>query len=158
MENVKFRQFEKKDEEAIHDLHIEGLKQSGSFIDDPKAREQLDKDLKRIREEYVENDGEFFVALMNDRLVGMGALRKIDELTAEIKRMRIKPEYQGKGIGSLILDKLIEKAKELGYKKLILDTSVKQVIAQKLYISRGFKESKRGQMYGQETIYYECDI
>ncbi len=158
MENIRLRQFEEKDKEATYNLHLEGLKQTESFIDDPKAREQLDQDLKRIREEYIDNDGEFFVAIINDKLVGMGALRKVDEATAEIKRMRVKHELQGKGIGSLILDKLIEKAKELGYKKLFLDTSTKQIVAQKLYESRGFKESKRGEIYGQETIYYQCDI
>ncbi len=155
MENIILRQFEEKDEEAIYNLHIEGLKQSESFIDDPKARDQLDQDLKRIREEYIENGGEFFVATMNDEVVGMGALRKINDATAEIKRMRVKPELQGKGIGGLILDKLIEKAKELDYKKLLLDTSTKQIVAQKLYESRGFKESKRGKIHGQETIYYQ---
>ncbi|KKQ27265.1 MAG: GCN5-related N-acetyltransferase [Candidatus Magasanikbacteria bacterium GW2011_GWC2_37_14] len=158
MENIKLRQFEEKDKEATYNLHIEGLKQSESFIDDPKAREQLDQDLKKIREEYIDSDGEFFVAIIDDKVVGMGALRKVDDITAEIKRMRVKPELQGKGIGALILDKLIEKAKELGYKKLLLDTSIKQIVAQRLYESRGFKESRRGEIYGQETLYYQRDI
>lgn len=158
MENIKFRQFENIDEEAVNKLHIEGLKQSDSFIDDPKAREELDKDLKKIKDEYISTGGEFFVALIDDKIVGMGALRKVDDATAEIKRMRVEPSFQGKGYGGLMLDKLIEKAKEIGYKKLILDTSIKQTVAQQLYLSRGFKEYKRGDMYGQETIFYELGI
>ncbi|MBU2542414.1 GNAT family N-acetyltransferase [Patescibacteria group bacterium] len=158
MENIKLRQFEEKDKKATYNLHLEGLKQTESFIDDPKAREQLDQDLKRIREEYIDSDGEFFVAIIDDKVVGMGALRKVDDASAEIKRMRVKPDFQGKGIGALILDRLIEKAKELGYKKLLLDTSIKQIVAQRLYESRGFKECKRGEIYGQETIYYQRDI
>nr|WP_298659491.1 GNAT family N-acetyltransferase [uncultured Flavobacterium sp.] len=158
MENITLRQFEEQDKEAIIKLHIEGLKQSGSFIDDQKSRKQLDRDLQDIYDTYIDKGGEFFVAKINDKIVGMGALRKIDESTAEIKRMRVNPKFQGKGIGGLILDRLIKKAKEIGYKKLILDTSTKQIVAQNLYKSRGFKESKRGEIYGQDTIWYECDI
>jgi len=158
MENIKLRQFEEKDQEAIYNLHIKALKQSESFIDNPKVREQLDQDLKRIREEYINNHGEFFVAMIDNKVVGMGALRKINKTTAELKRMRVEPAFQSKGIGGLILDKLIERAKELDYKKLRLDTTVKQIVAQRLYESRGFKVHDRGKIYGQEAIYYQLDI
>ena len=158
MENIILRQFEDSDKEMVYDLHFEGLKQTGSFNEDPKARKYFDQDLRRIKEEYIDNGGEFFVATINDRIIGMGALRKKTDKTAEIKRMRVRPEFQGKGIGGLILDRLIERAKELGYKELILDTSIKQIAAQRLYESRGFKEDRRGYIYGQETIYYQSDI
>jgi ribosomal protein S18 acetylase RimI-like enzyme len=151
------RRFEKKDEEAVYNLHISALKQAGTFIDTPKSQE-LDQDLKNIETIYINNNGEFFVTTVDNKIVGMGALRKIDETTAEIKRMRVEPSMQGKGIGKLILDKLIERAKELGYKKLVLDVAEKQKGAQHLYESRGFKEYKRGDIGGQETIYYQCEI
>lgn len=76
------------------------------------------------------------VATHHDKVIGMGAVRKIDASTAEIKRMRVDLDYQGNGIGSQILDKLIEVTQELLYQKLILDTSVNQIAAQKLYESR----------------------
>jgi len=159
MEGTFLRQSEEKDEKAVYDLHVAGLKQSESYIADPSSREELDKDLKNIKESYIDNGGEFLVLTTTDNeIIGMGGLRKIDDTTSEIKRMRVNLGFQGKGLGSLILDKLIEKAKELGYKKLILDTALKQKVAQHLYESRGFKESNRGEVFGQETIYYELEL
>ncbi|MFA6394079.1 MAG: GNAT family N-acetyltransferase [Patescibacteria group bacterium] len=158
MQHIRLRRFVKNDKKAVDLLHIQGLKQSDSYINEPEARQQLDADLIDIRKTYIKNGGEFIVATLNNKIIGMGALKRIDKITAEIKRMRVKPEFQGRGIGKMILDKLIEKAKEVGCKKLVLDTGIKQVPAQGLYQSRGFKEYKRGEIFGQNTIYYELSI
>lgn len=159
MQNITLRSFRDKDDvAAISDLHIEGLKQTDSYISDAQARKQLDTDLKNIRSTYLDNRGEFLLARHNNTIIGMGGLRNVDQTTAEIKRMRVKPQYQGQGIGKLILDALIKKAKALGYHKIILDTAVKQTAAQHLYQSRGFQGYKRGQIHGQETIYYQLNL
>src|SRR3989344_4280519 len=155
MVNITVRRFENKDKESVYDLHIKAMKHAGILIETSNARSEWDKDLDDIEGIYINNEGEFYVATVGDVLAGMGALRKVDAATAEIKRMRVEPALQGKGIGKMILDKLIEKAKELGYKKLILDVAEKQKGAQHLYESRGFKEYKRGKLGGQETIYYQ---
>ena len=152
------RRFEKKDEEAVYNLHVTAMKLAGTYIGTSDTEHQWDADFKNIEDIYINNKGEFFVVTIGDKVVGMGALRKVDDSTAEIKRMRVEPSLQGKGLGKLILDKLIEKARELGYKKLVLDVAEKQKGAQHLYESRGFKEYKRGDLGGQETIYYQCEI
>jgi len=158
MKDIKVRQFINQDQEAVYQLHIEGLKQAESLIDDPEARKQLDQDLININKSYIDNGGDFIIVTLEEKIIGMGALIKINNTTAEVKRMRVKPNFQGKHVGSLILDKLIERAKKFGYKKIILDTSVKQIPAQNLYQSRGFKEYKRGVIFGQDRIFYELDI
>jgi ribosomal protein S18 acetylase RimI-like enzyme len=152
------RRFENRDKESVYNLHIKAMKNAGTLIETPNARLEWDKDLDDIERIYINNGGEFYVATVGDVLAGMGALRKIDATTAEIKRMRVEPSMQGKGTGKLILDKLMEKARELGYKKLVLDVAEKQKGAQHLYESRGFKEYKRGNLGGQETIYYQCEL
>lgn len=151
---ITFRQYEDEDQKEVYDLHIAGLKSAGTFTEDPEARMELDKDFSRIKQEYID----FPLALINGKIVGMGAIKNIDENTAEIKRMRVKPELQGQGIGKMILDKLIAKAKELGYKKLILDVAEQQEVARHLYESRGFKEYKRGEFYGDVAVYYYLEI
>ena len=152
------RRFEKKDGKAVYDLHIKALKHAGTFIETPSLRLEWDKDWKDIEGVYLNSGGDFFVVTVNEKIIGMGALRKIDETTAEIKRMRVEPTLQGRGIGKQILDKLIERARELEYKKLILDVAEKQKTAQHLYETRGFVEWKRGQLEGQETIWYQKEI
>lgn len=148
---IKLRQYKETDQDAVWNLHIEGLNQTGSYVKNP----EYDKDLKNIKSTYIESGGDFLVATLQNKIIGIGALRKIDAETAEIKRMRVDPVHQGKKYGSIILDTLIEKAKQCGFKKIILDTTNKQVVAQNLYESRGFHEYKRKKLENMELIYFE---
>lgn len=151
---MKLRQYKPTDQDAIWQLHVDGLKQTGSWIDNRK----YDQDVLNIKETYLDNGGEFFVALLDDKVVGMGGFSKIDDQTAEVRRMRVNVDYQGQGIGSSILENLIKKAKELGYKKLELDTTENMLAAQRLYEKFGFKEFKRGRAGHLESIFYELGL
>lgn len=151
---VVLRQYKDSDKDAIWQLHVDGLNQTGSFIFNP----ELDSDFENIKGTYIKNDGDFFVASLENTIIGMGALRKVDFSTAEIKRMRVNIKHQRKGLGSIILKKLIERAKELGYKKLTLDTSEKQNVAKHLYEKYGFRECDRKKFGDHETIFYELEI
>ncbi len=153
-EKISFRQYEDQDQKEVYALHIAGLKSAGTFTEDPEVRKVLDQDFHRIKEEYID----FLIALIDGKIVGMGAIKDIDKNTAEIKRMRVKPELQNQGIGKMILDKLIVKAKALRYKNLILDVAEQQKLARHLYESRGFKEYKRGDFYGDVAVYYQLEI
>lgn len=154
MKKVTLRQYRDSDKDAVWRLHVAGLNQTGSFI----FNQKLDGDFKDIEGIYMDNGGEFFVASLNEEIAGMGALRKINSDTAEIKRIRVDTKYQRKGLGSIILKRLIERAKELSYKKLILDTSTKQFPAHKLYEKHGFTEFKRDMRGDHGTIFYKLEI
>lgn len=163
IENIKLRQYRPSDYKTVLRLHFKGLEQHGVRLS-PELLPGLDDDLIRIEEAYLK-DGDFLISTIGDNIVGMGAFRRIDNNTAEIKRMRVEPSCQGKGIGSLILDSLIDKARSLGYKKLILDTTDKMLAAQHLYKSRGFREYRRdlreykgGAVSFLSIIYYELDL
>jgi putative acetyltransferase len=90
-----------------------------------------------IIESFKEENETMFVfyAAYNDEgmAVACGALKKFDEITAEIKRMYVKPEYRGRGISKKILLKLEHHARELHYKRLVLETGLKQPEAMNLY-------------------------
>lgn len=151
MEDITIRQFVDSDQEAVWNLHIAWLQQTGSYVENTA----YDSDLENIAQNYINNAWTFLVATHHDKVIGMGAVRKIDASTAEIKRMRVDLDYQGNGIGSQILDKLIEVTQELLYQKLILDTSVNQIAAQKLYESRWFVEYKREVVDELICVFYE---
>ena len=85
----------------------------------------------------------------------MGALRRTSPERAEIKRMRVHPDYQGRGIGQIILSELEAQALAIGYKTLHLDTSVVQLAAQRLYEKNGFREVGRDTHNNLEVILYE---
>ncbi len=88
-------------------------------------------------------------------VVAMGALKRTSPERAEIKRMRVHPEYQGRGYGQLILDELEAHARALGYRTLHLDTSILQLPAQRLYEKNGFREVGRDIYQQLEVILYE---
>lgn len=151
MKGIEIRQYQDVDQEAVWNLHISWLQQTGSYIANP----EYDTDLQNITDTYLNNAWTFLVATHHDKIIGMGGIRKIDDSTAEIKRMRVEGDYQGNGIGSQILDNLITTTKELLYEKIMLDTSVNQIAAQKLYESRWFTEYKRGVVDELVCIFYE---
>ena len=154
MDRLSIRRYKREDSAAVLELHKSGLEETESYIND----KTLDADLQDIERTYLKDKGEFLIASIGNEIVGIGALRRINEETAEIKRMRVSKKHQAKGIGTLILDKLIERALKYGYRKLVLDTTAKQTAAQKLYSKRGFKEVKREKVAGLNCIFYEIDL
>lgn len=93
---------------------------------------QLDAD------EVAPGRGVFLVAFAGDEAVGCGAVRRLDQATAEIKRMYVVPARRGGGVGRTLLDALEEHARELGIERLVLETGVRQPEAIALYERAGF--------------------
>jgi GNAT superfamily N-acetyltransferase len=82
--------------------------------------------------------GAFLVARDGIVPVGCGAIRKLDATTAELKRMYVVPERRGQGIGRVIVEALEREARELGVKRLVLETGIRQPEAIALYDQCGF--------------------
>jgi len=84
--------------------------------------------------------GTFLVARDGERAVGCGAIRLLDPTTAEAKRMYVEPEKRGKGVGRAVLAGLEAAAKELGVRRLVLETGIYQDAALSLYRRAGFTQ------------------
>lgn len=78
------------------------------------------------------------VAYENDVPVSCGAIKQYNEAAMEVKRMYTLPESRGKGLASEILAALEVWAKELSYKKCVLETGRKQPQAIALYTKNGY--------------------
>lgn len=78
----------------------------------------------------------FAIARNGDKPAGCGAIRRIDDSTAELKRMYAKE--QGLGVGTSILNFLESKSKEYGYSRLICETRKINAGACSFYIRNGF--------------------
>ena len=89
---------------------------------------------------YRAPSGCLLVAYSASRPVGVGALRQLPGGAAEIKRMFVIPEARSLGIGSRLLDRLLESAAETGATTVLLDTAGFMSAAHVLYRSRGFIE------------------
>jgi GNAT superfamily N-acetyltransferase len=105
------------------------------------------------------------VARLADTAVGVGALKPVDEATAEIKRMYVRPAAQGLGVGRAILACLVQEARAERYATVRLETLRFMTTAQAIYRAFGFVEVAR--FDGSEvantilepiTIYMELDL
>jgi GNAT superfamily N-acetyltransferase len=122
--------------------------------DSPEVKslsDELHNDLELIYgkgtiEEFSEENKQmliFYVAYdESENAVACGALKHYDDQTTEIKRMYVKPKHRGRGISKLILSELEDKAKELNYNRLVLETGLKQPEAMNLYNKFGYKPFK----------------
>lgn len=144
------RRYQSSDREAVWELHNLALAQTGAH----GGNGSWDDDLRHIEEAYLK-DGEFIVGTIEGRIVAMGALRRSSAARAEIKRMRVHPDYQGKGYGQQVLAHLESRARTLGYEVLHLDTTTRQEVAQRLYLKNGYREVERKQWRGMTMIFYE---
>ena len=85
-------------------------------------------------------EGIFYILFINNKPIGMGALRELSPGIGEIKRMFIKSDYRGKGYRERMLKKLLGMAKEFNFTTLRLDTAIYMKAAQSIYQAAGFKE------------------
>jgi GNAT superfamily N-acetyltransferase len=76
-----------------------------------------------------------------DEAVGVGALKPVDETTAEIKRMYVRPDARGRGIGRALLERLLDDARAEGYDVARLETLSFMTDAHALYRSLGFHDA-----------------
>ena len=79
------------------------------------------------------------VAYLGETPVGCGAIKEYSPEVMEVKRMYVPLAHRGQGIASLVLKELEKWARELGYKKCILETGKKQPEAIRLYEKSGYK-------------------
>ncbi len=94
-----------------------------------------------LKPEHLEDGrGTFLIARDGDRAVGCGAIRVLDPTTAEVKRMFVEPDQRGQGVGKAVLMSLEAAAKNMGVRRLALETGVHQHAAIALYRRAGFTE------------------
>ena len=97
-------------------------------------------ELETIAKQYNLPSGGLYLVFYDGLPAGCAGIRKLDDETAELKRMFVKDEYRGHKFGVKLLQLAIDLAKQLGYAKLRLDTLEDMVKAQQLYHSFGFYE------------------
>ncbi len=105
--------------------------------------QNFEKELSELPGSYAPPEGRLFLAVFDGKIAGCGGLRKIgdDDRTCEMKRLYVRPEFRGKGIGRMMASTLIEEARLVGYERMRLDTLPAQMNeAIKMYHAFGFRE------------------
>ena len=87
---------------------------------------------------YGPPDGTLNLALVDGKPAGCIGLRKLDDHRCEMKRLYVRPEYRKNQLGDLLVQRILQDARDRGYKEMLLDTLPQLDSAIRLYQRHGF--------------------
>jgi putative acetyltransferase len=141
---------------AVRDLFVEYAQSLGFSL----CFESFDKEITHLPGVYSPPRGRLLLAQVNGEPAGCAGLRPFADDICEIKRLYVRPEFRGSGLGREITERVIEEARKIGYSRMRLDTvSDRMQTAIELYRHIGFKEiAPYREMPVPTVIYMELDL
>ena len=102
----------------------------------------FDAELADLPGPYAPPRGRLLLARLDGQAVGCVALKDLGGGRCEMKRMFVRVDAQGRGVGRALATAIVGEARAAGYRRMQLDTSIRQAEAQALYRSLGFGPSE----------------
>lgn len=96
------------------------------------------EELEHLEEKYGEPAGRLYLALSGGEAAGCIALRRLDDTRCEMKRLYVRPAFRGQHLGEFLVRNIIEDARLIGYREMLLDTLPFLQSAIRLYEKLGF--------------------
>jgi ribosomal protein S18 acetylase RimI-like enzyme len=103
--------------------------------------QNFDKELAGLPGDYAPPEGRLLLVECEGQLAGCVALHKLDSGVCEMKRLYLRSQFRGKGLGRALTERIIAEARQIGYRRMRLDTVepvMKDAVA--MYRKLGFKE------------------
>ena len=103
--------------------------------------QNFDKELAELPGDYAPPEGRLLLAEYEGQLAGCVALHKLDPQICEMKRLYLRQQFRGKGLGRILADRIIAEARQIGYERMRLDTVepvMKDAVA--MYRKIGFRQ------------------
>lgn len=117
----------------------------------PRGDAATDADLDDIEGNYTCNGGYFIVMEDENRIIASMGILRVSEETCELRKMYAIPAARGRGLGKFLLEHAITRARELGFRRMVLETAAPLKEAITLYKKYGFTE------YYPDHIADRCD-
>ena len=135
---MNLRLFESADQEITKQLILEGLGSRFGRID-----YTMNPDLNDIQATYIDQGHRFFVLEMEGESVGTCALTNEAAGIGRIERMSVRADHQGKGLARKMTNFLIQTARDVGMRTMVVETNESWDSALRLYQTSGFVETHR---------------
>lgn len=121
--------------------------------------QDFEAELEDVEKKYGLPEGRLYLAYWDGGLAGCIGLRKIDEQLCEMKRLYVRPQYRSRHIGRILVEKVIEEARGMGYDGILLDTLPFLEDAIRMYKRVGFYEIERYNDNPMEgAVYMRLDL
>lgn len=102
------------------------------------AVQNYDEELQHLEEKYGRPQGRLYLVRCDGQDAGCIAIRYLEEGICELKRVYLRPAFQGHGVGRQMMEKIIAEARDAGYHTMRLDTVPYLDAAHALYVKLGF--------------------
>jgi putative acetyltransferase len=99
----------------------------------------FEQELARLPGQYAPPDGALLLAYVGAEATGCVGLRRFEAGVGEMKRLFVRSEFRGRGIGRALATGAVDAARQAGYNRVRLDTLASMVEAVTLYRSLGFQ-------------------
>jgi GNAT superfamily N-acetyltransferase len=116
--------------------HVEDLDLIEAYFDGAAYQQEIDG----LPGAYAPPDGALLVCWDTGLALGCVAFKRLDDVSCEMKRMFVPQMARGRGSGRALALALLDRARDAGYARMYLDTSIRQTEAIALYRDLGFEE------------------
>jgi putative acetyltransferase len=123
--------------EQVRQLFLEYARSLGFSL----CFQNFDQELANLPGDYSPPYGKLLLAEFEGELAGCVALHKLEDEICEMKRLYLRPQFRGKGLGRALATRIIAEARDLGYSRLRLDTvesAMQDAVA--MYLKLGFRK------------------
>ena len=147
------RSFNSQDQPHVDRLYTEGLLSGAIAPNDTGA------DIENIMDAYFDEPANhFWVAEIDGRVLGMIGVARDLEHTAEIRRLRVDPQWQQTSIAAKLLETALTHCRDEGYLKVILDTRFDPDAVLDLFEKFGFQHTRTKAMQGKDLLEFYLDL